>query len=196
MISDRYEGKVGGVIIKKIKIFMVMLVAAVCLGGCGGLDAPPDTDLIKYTADAFEADLRGKVGELEFEAHLTASAPSATGKRSVSLEFFAPKTLKGVTVSRIDGVVSYDCGGQHFVFEGGGAGWLEIADILCAEGSLTSVRRVEGSSCVEATLTQGECVCVVTVDSQRGYPVAAEQVSPRHISLQVVSFAANKKDGE
>lgn len=173
-----------------------MLVAAVCLGGCGGLGSPPDTDLIKYAADAFEADLRGQVGELEFEAHLTASAPSVTGKRDVSLEFFAPKTLKGVTVSRIDGVVSYDCGGQSFEFDGGGAGWLEIADILCAEGSLTSVRRIEGSGLVAATLTWGDRVCEITVDSQSGYPVAATQTAPRNITLQVVSFAANKKDGE
>ena len=194
MISDRYEGTAGGVIIKKVKIFIVVLVAAVCLGGCRGLGATPDTDLIKYTADAFEADLRGQVGELEFEAHLTASAPSMIGERSVSLEFFAPETLRGATVSRIDGVVSYVCGGQHFEFDGGGEGWLEIADILCAEGSLTALRRVEGSPHVVATLTQGERVCAVTVDSQSGYPVAAEQISPRHISLQVVSFAANKKE--
>ncbi len=158
------------------------------MGGCVGLGSPPDADLIKYAADAFEADLRGAVGELEFEAHLTAGEPAEGGERDVSLEFFAPKTLRGVTICRQAGAVSYQCGGQSFDFEGGGEGWLEIADILCAEGSLTSVRRVEGSPHVVAAFSDGDKTLTVTVDTQTGYPVSAEQISPRHISLQVVSF--------
>lgn len=186
--------KGGGDNIKKIKILIIMLMVAVCLGGCGSLTAPPDADAIKYAASAFEADVAGAVGELEFQAHLTASDPDAAGDRDVALEFYAPQTLCGVTVYRRDGVVGYLCGGQSFEFEEGGEGWLEIGDILCARGSLTDVRRVEGSPHVVATLTQGERVCAVTVDSQSGYPTAAEQTAPRHIALRVVSFAANKKE--
>ena len=184
----------GGDSIKRIKIFVIILAAAVGLCGCGRLTAPPDSEIISYTASAFEADIAGQVGELKFEAHLTASAPATTGQRDVSLEFFAPQTLRGITVSRCDGVVSYECGGQSFEFDSGGDGWLEIADILCGRGSLTAVRRLEGSGLVAATLAWGDRVCEITVDSQSGYPTAAVQTAPRHITLRVVSFGGNKKE--
>ncbi len=168
-----------------------MLAVSVCLGGCGGLGSPPDADLIKYAADAFEGDVCGQVGELEFEAHLTASAPSAAGERDVSLEFFAPETLRGVTVSRQAGVVSYKCGGQSFDFDGGGEGWLEIAELLCPRGSVTGV---ESEGLARVTLADGDRVLSVTIDPETGYPTQAEQISPRHISLQVISFAATVGD--
>ena len=174
-----------------------MLAVSVCLGGCGSLTEPPDDAFIQYAAEAFEANVMGSVGGVEFEARLTAGAPPVGGgERDVSLEFFAPTTLSGVKISRQQGVVSYECGGQSFDFEGGGEGWLEIAELLCPRGSVTGVEKVENSATVKVTLSEGDVISVLTVDSRSGHPTEAEQISPRHVSLQVVSFGGKTPTNE
>lgn len=167
-----------------MRILAVALAVILTCGGCGqGQPVAP----LDYAAGGFEAAVSGEMGGVEFEARVVADAPTAPGvMRDVSIEFFAPDTLAGIKMTRRQGVVSCECGGVEF--EAASSAWLDAADLLCADGRVTSVSKLPDSSCVVVSMEESNRVYTLTIDAATRQPLSATLTSPRHVEVRVTGF--------
>lgn len=165
-------------------ILAAVLAVILTCGGCGQSQPKAPLD---YAEGGFEAAVSGEMGGVEFEARVVAAAPDAAGNiRDVSIEFFAPDPMAGVKMTRRQGVVSCECG--DVAFEAASWAWLDAADLLCADGRVTSVSKLPDSSRVVVGMQDGNRAYTLTVDAATRQPISATLTSPRHVEVKVTGF--------
>ena len=118
---------------KSAVVFLVLTLFGLLLGGCA-----KDTDYFDDFQGAFSAEVEGEMNGVAFSALVEAAAAPAEGMREVTVTFYAPEGVKGVTVRRnADGTCVLSSG--NVSVEPDAAGFAPLLDLFPISGQVNAV---------------------------------------------------------
>lgn len=132
----------------RIIAVLIAVELMLALGGCAG--TPPDHHT--FLENGLCAELRGSMGDVEFCAKVTiekASDSSTNGEKSITVEYFSPSALEGISVRGrcntegiVNGAAEVLYGSTHLDTEASVVeGLLRPATAFFAAGEIASVQK-------------------------------------------------------
>ena len=172
-----------------IRITALLLSLLLVLSGCS-LQSRVELD---YADTAFECEVSWQTDGTVYRAHLSVSAPAESG-RDISVSFYEPSALCGVTAKRISGKTTLSLGNIEIPLET--SGLLEIAELFETDGEIVSSSLVQsGEEKLNLiTLEQSDGERLEIYLSRDGVPKRIDQISGGAISELYVLWFEKKQE--
>lgn len=132
--------------IKARSFFLYCLACIILIASASGC-SPSKKSLLDYQDVGIEAELYGRINEVDFTASLTLQESDGSGDRPFKLTLLSPKTLQGIVFSRDEnGKLAVDCGDVTLDLPTTAMGAVMIADLFSISESPTKISTVSGAN--------------------------------------------------